>query len=266
VTRTLKTTIAVALLCALTVTLVGCRSKRDEVYQPKVNPEFLNLSKDEIFAKGEDLYAKEKWAKCREYFTYVYENFPNDPLARRSLLRIADAYQKQGGDVNLVEAQYKYRDFINRFPTSEFADYATLQIANVSFLQMEKPDRDQAKTKEAIQKYREMIALYPASPYRPEAEEKMQIALDGLAKHEQIIARFYIKRSDYTAALSRLEGILRDYPDYTQKGELFYDLGVSLAGLGRAGEAKLYFERVITEFPDAEIAGEARKQLEKLPA
>jgi outer membrane protein assembly factor BamD len=94
----------------------------------------------------------------------------------------------------------------------------------------------------------------------------MQIALDGLAKHEQIIARFYIKRSDYTAALSRLEGILRDYPDYTQKGELFYDLGVSLAGLGRAGEAKLYFERVITEFPDAEIAGEARKQLEKLPA
>lgn len=265
-TRILKTSIAIVLTAVLTATFSGCRSKHDEVYQPKVNPAFLNLSKDEIFAKGEDLYAKNKWAKSREYYTYVYENFPNDPLARRSLLRIADAYQKQGGDVNLVEAQYKYRDFINRFPTSELADYATLQIANVSFLQMEKPDRDQAKTKEAIQKYKEMIALYPASPHRPEAETNMRVALDNLALHEQIIARFYIKRGDFTPALTRLEGLLRDFPDYSHKDELFYDLGISLAGLGRAPEARLYFERVITEFPEGESAGLAKKQLDKLPA
>lgn len=251
---------------ALTFALAACRSKHDQVYQPKINPAFLNLSKEEIFAKGEELYAKDKWAKCREYFTFVYENFPNDPLARKSLLRIADAYQKQGGDVNLVEAQYKYRDFINRFPTSELADYATLQIANVSFLQMEKPDRDQAKTKEAVQKYKEMIALYPASQYRAEAETKMAAANDNLARHEQIVARFYMKRSDYTPALTRLEVVLHDFPDYSHKDELFYDLGVSLAGLGRTPEARLYFERVLTEFPDGEMAKQAKKQLDKLPA
>lgn len=261
----MKTTIAAAMALALMLALGGCRSKHDEIYQPKVNPEFLNLSKDEIFAKGEELYAREKWLKCREYFTYVYENFPNDPLARKSLLRIADAYQKQGGEVNLVEAQYKYRDFINRYPTSELADYATLQIANVAFLQMEKPDRDQAKTKEAIQKYKEMIALYPASPHRAEAEANMRIALDNLARHEQIVARFYMKRYDYTPALTRLEGIMRDFPDYSRKDELYYDLGVSLAGLGRAGEARLYFERVLTEFPDSEPAKLTKKALEKLP-
>ena len=131
-----KTGIAISLLCALAIVVAGCRSK-NEVYQPKVNPEFLSLSKEEIFAKGEELYSRDKWAKCREYFSYVYENFPNDPLARRSLLRIADAYRKQGREVDLVEAQYKYRDFINRFPSSELADYATIQIANVAFLQME---------------------------------------------------------------------------------------------------------------------------------
>ncbi len=264
--RSIKTSLAVALLCALTLTLAGCRSHRDAVYQPKVNPQFLNLSKEEIFQKGEDLYAKEKWAKCREWFTYVYENFPNDALARRSLLRIADAFQKQGGDVNLVEAQYKYRDFINRFPASELADYATLQIANVAFLQMERPDRDQAKTREAVQKYKEMLTLYPASPLRPEAVKNMGLAMDNLAQHEQIIARFYMKRYDFTPALTRLEGILRDYPDYSRKDDLFYDLGRSLAGLGRSGEARLYFERVITEYPSGEAATESKKQLEKLPA
>lgn len=259
-----KTSIALTLLCALALLSAGCR--KDEVYQPKINPEFLSLSKEEIFAKGEELYAREKWIKCREYFSYVYENFPNDPLARRSLLRIADAYQKQGREVNLVEAQYKYRDFINRFPSSELADYATLQIANVAFLQMEKPDRDQTRTREAIQKYKEMLTLYPASPYRPEAETNLRKAYDNLGQHEQSVARFYMKRSDYVAALPRLEGVLRDYPEYSKRADLFYDLGVTLAGLGRAPEARLYLERVITEFPDAEAAGESKKMLGKLPA
>ncbi len=264
-TGRIKTSIAIALLCALSLGFAGCRS-RDEVYQPKINPEFVSLSKEEIFAKGEDLYARGKWIKCREYFSYVYENFPNDPLARRSLLRIADAFQKQGREVNLVEAQYKYRDFINRFPTSELADYATLQIANVAFLQMEKADRDQTRTKEAIQKYKEMLTLYPASQHRAEAEEKLRRAYDNLAQHEQSVGRFYIKRADFGAALPRLEGVLRDYPAYSKKGELYFDLGVALTGLGRAGEARLYFERVITEFPEGKAAEESKKRLEKLPA
>ncbi|MGK2856712.1 MAG: outer membrane protein assembly factor BamD [Thermoanaerobaculia bacterium] len=264
-TERFRSSITITLLFAVALGFVGCRS-RNEVYQPKVNPEFLELSKEEIFAKGEALYAREKWIKCREYYTYVYENFPNDPLARRSLLRIADAYQKQGREVNLVEAQYKYRDFVNRFPSSEYADYATLQIANVAFLQMARPDRDQTRTREAIQKYKEMLTLYPASPYRAEAETNMRRAFDNLAQHEQIVARFYMKRTDYTAALPRLEGILRDFPEYSRRGELFYDLGVTLAGLGRAPEARLYFERVITEYPDLDAASDSKKQLEKLPA
>ncbi|MCM2315678.1 MAG: outer membrane protein assembly factor BamD [Thermoanaerobaculia bacterium] len=260
-----KTGIAISLLCAFALVVAGCRSK-NEVYQPKVNPEFLSLSKEEIFAKGEELYSRDKWAKCREYFSYVYENFPNDPLARRSLLRIADAYQKQGREVDLVEAQYKYRDFINRFPGSELADYATLQIANVAFLQMEKPDRDQTRTKEAIQKYKEMLTLYPASPYRGEAEANLRKAYDNLGQHEQSVARFYMKRSDFNAALPRLEGVLRDFPEYSRRDALYYDLGVTLAGLGRAPEARLYLERVINEFPEGEAAAESKKMLERLPA
>ena len=101
---------------------------------------------------AEELYKTEKYPRARTYYSHVYENYPNDPLGRRSLLRVADTFFKQGDPVNLVEAQYKYRDFINRYPGSEFADYAMLQIANVSFEQMEKPDRDQTKTKEAVQK------------------------------------------------------------------------------------------------------------------
>jgi outer membrane protein assembly factor BamD len=259
-----RTLTLLLILPALLLGLASCKSRQERAYQPKINPEFLELTKEELFAKGDELFEREKWAKSREYYTYVYENFPNDPLSSRSLMRIADTYYNQGGDVNLIEAQYKYRDFINRFPTSASAEYAMLQIANVAYKQMEKPDRDQTKTREAIQKYKEMIQLYPASSYRPEAEARLQEAMDSLAEHERLVAEFYLKRGDYKAALPRLELLLAEFPKFSKMDQVFYQLGVVLAGLGREGEARLYFDRVIIEYPDSKIASKAREELAKL--
>jgi outer membrane protein assembly factor BamD len=239
----------------------ACSSNKQREYVPVVDPELMNLSKEEIFERGEKLFEQGKYARARRYYSNVYETYPNDPLGRRSLLRVADTYFKQGDPVNLVEAQYKYRDFINRYPGSEFADYAMLQIAMVSHKQMEKPDRDQTRTREAVEKFREMLLAFPNSKYRPEAEKRLQEALDRLAKHEHIIAGFYQKRGNHDAAVRRLNWLLDQYPNYGDKDEVFYNLGSSLESLGRKGEARLYFERVIAEFPDSEFAKRARERL-----
>ncbi len=255
---------AIALVAALAV-LAACHHG-PRLARPAVEPEFLNLSKEQVFQKGEDLYAHKKWQRARTYYSHVYENFPNDPLGRRSLLRVADTYYNQGDPVNLVEAQYKYRDFINRYPGSENADYAMLQIAMVSYKQMEKPDRDQQKTREAVEKFNDMIRIYPRSPLRPQAEKDLGEAIDRLAKHEHIIARFYMKRRSWTAALQRLNYLVDNYPSYTDRAGVFYDLGTSLAALGRKGEARLYFERVLTEFPKSSYADKARQRLGNMKA
>ena len=47
---------------------------------------------------------------------------------------------------------------------------------------------------------------------------------------------------------------------------VFYDLGTALAGLGRKAEARLYFERVISEFPKSEWADKAKKRLDQMKA
>src|SRR5688572_13815405 len=192
-----------------------------------VDPELLALSKEDAFARGEEQFGRRKWQRARTYFTHVYENFPNDPLGRRSLLRIADTYYEQGDAVNLVEAQYKYRDFINRYPTSEQADYAMLRIAMCSYKQMEKPDRDQQKTREAVEKFDDMLKTFPKSALRAEAEGKRQEALDRLARHEHIVARYYIKRGSFTSALQRLNFLVDTYPNYSDRAGVFYDLGTA---------------------------------------
>jgi outer membrane protein assembly factor BamD len=253
----------ILIVLAAVLALAACRhgGVSRPVRRVTVDPELLKLTKEQVFERGEAQFKNKKWQRARTYYSFVYENFPNDPIARRSLLRIADTYYAQGDPVNLVEAQYKYRDFINRYPGSDNADYAMLQIANVSYKQMERPDRDQQKTREAVEKFNDMLKTYPRSKLRPEAEKKLGEVMDRLARHEQVVAQFYIKRGAYDAAVLRLNGLVEQYPNYRSRDEVFYDLGRSLDALGRKGEARLYFERVVSEFPKSDFADKAKRRL-----
>jgi outer membrane protein assembly factor BamD len=255
-----------ALILVATLAVLAACHRGPREYRPVVDPELLRLTKEQIFERAESQFERHKWQRARSYYTHLYETYPNDALGRRSLLRIADTFYEQGDPVNLVEAQYKYRDFINRFPGSENADYAMLQIAMVSFKQMEKPDRDQQKTREAVEKLTDMLRTYPQSTYKAEAEQRLRDARDRLARHEHVVARYYMKRKSYPAAVQRLNFLIDEYPNYNERDGAFYDLGTALAALGRNGEARLYFERVVTEFPQSEYADRAKRRLDDIKA
>jgi outer membrane protein assembly factor BamD len=135
-----------------------------------------------------------------------------------------------------------------------------------SYKQMEKPDRDQQKTREALEKFNDMLRAYPNSPLKAQAEEKRLEVLDRLARHEHSIARFYLKRGSWLAATQRLNYLIDEYPLYAGRDAVFYDLGHALSKLGRNGEARLYFERVISEYPKSEYAEQARRRLTTLKA
>jgi outer membrane protein assembly factor BamD len=256
------------IVLAMAVALAACRhgNSSSRMARPPVDPEMLRMTKEQVFERGEQQFTHKRFQRARAYYTFVYENFPNDPLARRGLLRIADTFYAQGDDVSLVEAQYKYRDFLNRYPGSENADYASLQIANVSYKQMQKPDRDQQRTHEALEKFTDMIKTYPRSALRPEAEKKVQEVLDRLAEHEEIVAHFYMKRKTWDAAVARLNTVVEQYPNYKGRDAVFFELATSLDALGRKGEAQLYYERVLSEFPKSDYAGKARRRLDQRKA
>lgn len=262
------------LIAILGIALTGCRhwfgggnraggggSSATKAMRSSFDPALMKMPKEQVFQLGEDQFAKKKYQRARQYYSHVYETFPNDPLGRRSLLRVADTYYQQGDPVNLVEAQYKYRDFINRYPGSDRADYAMMQIAMCSYKQMERPDRDQQKTREALDKFNDVLKTYPRSPLRPDMDKRQQEVLDRLASHDHIIARYYIKRRSFNAAVQRLNGIVEIYPNYSGRDAVFYDLGAALSGLGRTAEARLYYERVLSEFPQSIWAGKAKQKL-----
>src|SRR6185295_6685971 len=159
--RSLRISIlAVALLAGVATT--ACRSGRGRA--ERQDP-LLQLSAAESLAEGQRLMGVEKYSQARKYLTHAFEVEPNSTSGREALLLVADSLYKQGGTQNLVQAEAKYRDFLNRFPTSERAPYVQLQIGNALAARVERPDRDQSVTRQAVAAFEDLLRLYPTSEY-----------------------------------------------------------------------------------------------------
>src|SRR3954452_14330878 len=185
-------------LAGLMLTGAGCKSSAPD------DP-ILRLSAQESIAQGKQLLAKEKYDKARPYFTHAFEVEPNSAIGREALLLAADTYYQQGGTANYIQAEAKYRDFLNRFPTSDQSAYVQFQIANSLAKRMERPDRDQAVTRKALEAYQDLIRLYPTSEYAARSTEQSKVVLASLAEHEFVIGSFYLRFGIPRAACERFE-------------------------------------------------------------
>jgi outer membrane protein assembly factor BamD len=237
------------LVAAAGLTLAGCRSA------PADDP-ILRLAAEESLTQGKELLAREKYEKARPYFTHAFEVEPNSVIGREALLLAADTYFLQGGSTNFVQAEAKYRDFLNRFPTSEQSAYVQFQIANSLAKRMEKPDRDQNVTRKALEAYQELIRLYPTSEYAAQSQEQMNAVLENLAEHEFQIGRFYLRFGAPIAATERFEYLLTTYPQYQEKDKVIYHLGVGYEQSLKPEEARKAFERLRAEYPQSHFVQE----------
>ena len=236
-------------LAVLLLVLPGCRSGRAE------DP-LLQLSAEESLAQGKELLAKQKYARARPYFQHAFEVEPNSAIGREGLLLAADTYYQEGGTTNYVQAEAKYRDFLNRFPTSEQAPYVQFQIANSLAKRMEKPDRDQTVTRKALEAYRELMRLYPTSEYAAQAQEQIGLVLNNLAEHEFAVGRFYLRYGIGAGAVQRFETLLSEYPQYPDRDKVIYHLGLAYEMMGKAEDAQKTFDRLRAEHPQSPFLAE----------
>lgn len=245
--RRLATGVVCAVLAA--VSLAGCGTGG------AVDP-ILQLSAQEALERGKELMADEKYARAREFLTHAFEVSPNSVEGREALLLAADSYYLDGGRSNYVQAESKYRDYLNRFPTSDRAAYAQFQIANSLAQRMGRPDRDLTATREALQAYQDLLRLYPTSEYAAQGREKMRVVRENLAEHELIVGQFYLDYRMPRAAAKRFEYLLDNYPAYSEKDQVLYQLGVAHLRSEQHEEAREAFARLSREFPESQYVAE----------
>jgi len=223
----------------------GCRTGIPE-------GELLRMSAAEALAVGKRLMEEERYYRARAPLRHAFEVEPNSPAGREALLLLADSFFLHGGGQNLAQAEARYRDYLNRFPTSDRADYAQFQIAESLAKRMERVDRDQTTSVQAREAYEEVLRLYPASPYAEKARERIQVVDNRLAEHDMEVGRFYLRFGLPQSAATRFEYLLENHPNYPRLDRTLYYLGVARERMKQPEEAKEAFDRLAREFPDSQ--------------
>ncbi|MGB5246682.1 MAG: outer membrane protein assembly factor BamD, partial [Woeseia sp.] len=59
--------------------------------------------------------------------------------------------------------------------------------------------------------FKRLVDRYPASPYAADSEQRMVYLKNRLAAYENNVARFYLERGAYVAALTRAKNALEEY-------------------------------------------------------
>jgi outer membrane protein assembly factor BamD len=176
-------------------------------------------------------------------------------------LAIADAYFKDGGQLNYGEALNGYRTFLTYYPNHEEAARAQFMVGMSLFQQALSPDRDQSLTRQAIQEFEKVETVYPTSPFVPKAKAKIVDCHNRLAEHERLVGRFYQKRKRYNAAIDRYRAVLDQYPQYTRTGQVLFDIGTCLLAVGNRPEAEEFFGRLFQDQPDGKLSSKAKELL-----
>src|SRR6185436_4100982 len=133
---------------------------------------------------------------------------------------IAYAYFKQGETAQSISAIDK---FTKTHPNHEHIDYALYLRALVNFKEDLGPlqrlarqdlaDRDPKAARESFEGFKELVTRFPNSRYTPDARERMAYLVEALARHEVKVARYYLDRGAYLAAVNRAQDAIRRFPN-----------------------------------------------------
>ncbi len=187
--------LAVALLLA-----VGCSPKKLDQEKPA----------EELAAEGLDQFNKESYHQAIETFKKLKDWYPFSKKAIMAELKIADSHYFLK---SYEEAVVAYEEFVNLHPRNEAAPYVMYQIGRCHFDQIEIVDRDQTATQKALDGFNRLIQQFPDSDYAKMAQPHIKTCVQHLAAHELYVAEFYYNKKKYEAALKRLQGLLKQYPD-----------------------------------------------------
>jgi outer membrane protein assembly factor BamD len=226
----------------------------------KITRDLLSLPKEQIFEKGKALLAKRKYEQGRKYLNFVFESYPNDPLGQQALLLVADSFFSRGGPAAYVEARYRYRDYLTRYPSAPNRDFVLYRYAVCYDKEHLAPDRDPTNTREALGQYQKLLEEASTSPYAAEAQGRIRALRDELAEHEFGVGYFYFRKGNPSAALARFLEAEQRFPEYDSRDRLLYYTARALERLDRKEEAQRYYGKLEAAFPKSPWALRSRKE------
>jgi outer membrane protein assembly factor BamD len=239
-----------SLLFVLTSCGGGKAVKKEEGFDPV-----------KYLSRADTLINDKEYEEARKVLLEVKNRDNTKKYAPQAQLKIAESYIKDGDiDIGIEE----YRKFMELYPDNQYASYAQYQIGMAYFSQIESPDRGSGAAHKALQEFMRLKELYPRNPYREVLELRIEKCKNIIADGEFMVGEFYYKKESYNAAINRLEGLFKQFPDYKRGDEALILLAKAYKAAGINDKARDTFNKLIEKYPSSRFVSEAKKELEKL--
>jgi outer membrane protein assembly factor BamD len=117
-----------------------------------------------------------------------------------------------------------------------------------------RPPKD---ARDSFSAFAELVRRFPESPYAPDARQRMIFLRDRITRYENHIAKYYLERGAYVAALNRASYTLQVYDGAPTIDETLRIMVESYRRLGMYDLASDAEQTLATNFPNARKPADA---------
>ncbi len=210
--RTLLTPVVLVLNLLLISTLSGCSWLPDEIDETK------DWSASKTYTEAKENLNDGDYEQAIKLFDLVLARFPFGKYAQQSQIDIAYTHYK----ANEPDAALASLDrFIKTNPRHPHVDYAYYMKGIVNFnrgqsfitryIPQDTSERDPGAAREAFYDFEALVKRFPDSKYTEDARMRMLFLRNNLAQHEVNVARYYMTRGAYLAAVNRSQYALERF-------------------------------------------------------
>jgi len=196
----------------LSVVMTGCSWLPDQIDETE------GWSASRLYNEAKSELNGENYEEAIKYFGILETRYPFGRYARQSQIEIAYAYYKFDEPDSALAAVDR---FMKLYPTHPHVDYAYYLrgIINYNrgftlierFFPQDPASRDPGAAKQAFFDFQKLIQKFPNSHYAQDAKLRMLYLRNNLANYEILVARYYMKRTAYVAAVNRTKYVLEHY-------------------------------------------------------
>jgi outer membrane protein assembly factor BamD len=217
--------------------LISCSGNNEK--EVKIIPSNNNLEDEMIKAYNEGVVALKSGDAqyASKKFNEAELLFPQSEWAPKALLMSAYAYWSQQYYSSSID---ELERFINVYPTNQNLDYAYYLMAMCYYDSIVDEKKDLKSLLKSQNYFQIVIEKFPETDYSLDAKYKLDLIQDLLAAKELYIARHYIKKQKWIAAINRLKNIVNDYETTVYIEEALHRLVEIHYKIGLEDEARKY--------------------------
>jgi outer membrane protein assembly factor BamD len=187
--------------------------------------ETTGLTDYEVLQKAENIQNAKDWPRAIKIYEIAEKRFPNSKLAPQFKLNLAYAYKEFYQESEAIAMLDK---FIRSYPNHPALDYAYYLKGVVLFRDrgffkeltlQDISDRDVSQLEDSFKALKIMTQLFPKSEYFDDAKNRMTYLMNKIAEKELYVARYYMRRDAFIAALNRAKYVLENYPETVHQEE-----------------------------------------------